>query len=89
MRKGEKAIKRETIENRPLTNSEVATSFGKSSYAVRKTLKELGYERKVAKKKPFISKMNTLKRCKWAKKFSKMDSDFWKSVIWSDESKFC
>ena len=82
-------MKRETINDRRLTNSEVATPFGKSSYAVSKTLKELAYERKVTKKKPLIGKMNKLKRFKWAKKLSKPDSDFWKSVISSDKNKFC
>ena len=56
-------MKREIIKDRRLTNSEVSASFGKSSYALRKTLKEIGCERKVAKKKPFISKMNKRKRC--------------------------
>ena len=65
----------------------MAASFGKSSYAVRKTLKGFDYERKVAKKKPFISKMNKRKIFKWANQLLKKHGDFWKQVIWSDESK--
>ena len=64
-------MKREIIKDRHLANSEVPTLFEKSSYAVRKTLKELGYERKVAKKKPLISEMNKTKRFKWARSFLK------------------
>ena len=40
------AMKREIIKDRRLTNSEVAASFGQSSYVVVKILKRLGYERK-------------------------------------------
>ena len=56
-----RAMKGEIIKDRRLTNSEVAAPFVKASYAVKKTLKGFGYERKVAKKKPFISKMNKRK----------------------------
>ena len=44
---------------------------------------------KVAKKKPFISKMNKRKRFKRANEFLKKHGDFWKRVILSDESNFC
>ena len=49
-------------------------SFGKSSYAVRKTLKGIAYERKVTKKEPLISKK--IKSFKCAKKFKKFKMDF-------------
>ena len=48
-----------------------------------------GYRWRVALKKPMKNPINKLKRYKWAKKHQQKGMEFWKQVIWSDESKFC
>ena len=85
----QRALKREILRDRRATILEVASGSGLSQYAVRKVLRECGYRRRVARKKPMISLINKLKRYKWAKKHQQEGMEFWKSVIWSDESKFC
>jgi len=59
-----------------------------STSTVKRRLREAGLRNYLAKKKPFISKKNKLKRIEFAKRYASMPLDFWKTVIWSDESKF-
>lgn len=56
---------------------------------VRKILKRIGFHGRVARKKPFISRVNRLKRMAFAKEYVNKPPEFWNSVIFSDESKFC
>ena len=39
----------------------------------------------VARKKPYVNKINRGKRLKFAKEMLEKLSSFWESVIWSDE----
>lgn len=57
--------------------------------AVRKILKKAGYRGRVSRKKPFISRVNRLKRIAFANEYVNKPPDFWKRIIFSDESKFC
>ncbi|KAG2462527.1 TCB1 transposase, partial [Polypterus senegalus] len=41
-----------------------------------------------AKKKPFLSKIHKLRRCHWARDHLKWSVAKWKTVLWSDESRF-
>ncbi|OXA56016.1 Transposable element Tc1 transposase [Folsomia candida] len=59
-----------------------------SNQTVRNRIKEQGYKGAVARKKPFISKRNQLKRLQWAKDHAAWTTDDWKRVLWTDESKF-
>ena len=42
---------------------------------------------RVARKKPFISKINKMKRIDFVKKYLDSSNDFWKNIIFSDECK--
>lgn len=59
-----------------------------SHKTIRRRLREANLHSRFAKKRPFISKRNKIKRLEFAKKYVEMPIDFWKKVLWSDESKF-
>lgn len=67
------------ISNRIKKNISVET--------VRRTLCEEGYHSRLARKKPYISKTNREKQLQFAKTYVNCDNNFWKSVIFSDETK--
>ena len=43
---------------------------------------------RVARKKPYVNRINRLKRLKYAKEMLRKPLDFWDTIVWSDESKF-
>ena len=47
-----------------------------------------GLQGEIAAKKPLLKNTNNKKRLAWAKKHEQCTLDQWKSVLWSDESKF-
>ena len=55
---------------------------------IRNRAHEAGLFGRVARKKPYVNKVNQEKRLKFAKEMLEKPSSFWESVIWSDESKF-
>lgn len=59
-----------------------------STKTIRRRLHETGFTNRVSIKKPMISAKNKKKRLEFAKKYVDMPLSFWKSVVWSDESKF-
>lgn len=59
-----------------------------SKETIRRTLRNHDFNGKISRRKPFISKVNRKKELEFAKKYVCHSSDFWKNVIWSDESKF-
>lgn len=73
-----------------LTNSvEESTGIRLSPNTIRSRLSENGIGSYQCARKPLLSKANRKKRRDWAKKYSEKDLEFWKNVIWSDESRFC
>lgn len=70
--------------------SNVLKETGKSVSAetVRRVLRNNGYNGRVARKKPLISEINRQKRLQFVKDYENKDEEFWKNVIFSDESKF-
>ena len=50
---------------------------------IRKRAHELG---RVARKKPYVNKIDRRKRIKFGKEMLEKSVDFWKNVLWSDES---
>lgn len=54
---------------------------------VRNMLNEAGYKGRIARKKPFINKINKAKRLDFAKTHLNKPSSFWDNVIFSDETK--
>lgn len=80
-------VRRQVLANREVTRAELADTNGVSIWTITKCRKKLGFKKCVARKKPFLNKENIKIRNMWAKKF-KDESNFWKKVIFSDESAF-
>ena len=59
-----------------------------SHSTVRRALRNSQYYGRVARKKPWVSKVNQKKRLEFARKHVNRDPEWWKRVIWTDESKF-
>ena len=59
-----------------------------STSTVQRRLRESGLHGRIAAKKPLLKDTNNKKRLAWAKKHEQWTLDRWKSVLWSDESKF-
>lgn len=80
--------------NPRITSSEIATDLQKylgkvvHPRTIRRVLNDSGYNARVARKKPWVSKVNKKKRLEFAKSYVAKDSEFWRKVIFSDESKF-
>lgn len=83
-------VKKNPRESAVKIAGELTTTTGKrvSASTVRRALYESGLHGRVPRKKPFISKKNQLKRLEFVKKYENKDNDFWKSCLFSDESKF-
>lgn len=69
----------------------IKTMFKKSICAetARKILHRAGFHGRVARRKPYISVINRQKRIAFANTFINKPPEFWKQIIFSDESKFC
>ena len=59
-----------------------------SRTTVKRRLRESGLHGQIAARKPLLRRGNKQKRFVWAKKHKEWTLDQWKSVLWSDESKF-
>ena len=59
-----------------------------STSTVQRRLLESGLHSRIAAKKPLLKVTNNKKRLAWVKKHEQWTLDWWKSVLWSDESKF-
>lgn len=55
---------------------------------IKNVLRKHGYRARTARRKPFVSIINRRKRLEFAKKYINQSAEFWKSVVFSDESKF-
>lgn len=83
------------IKKNPKTSSsaiagQLKENFDKdvTSRTVQNAVHEAGYNSRVPRKKPFISKVNQRKRIDFANEYLNKNMNFWKKVIFSDESKF-
>lgn len=59
-----------------------------SDRTVRRRLREANLHSHFARKRPFINNRNKKKRLEFAKKYANQPMEFWKRVLWTDESKF-
>ena len=86
----QRKIKVDRRKSATSVKSEIEKELGVSIHAntVRNRLHEIGFYGRVARKKPFVNKVNRAKRIAYAKTMMKMPFDYWKNVLWSDESKF-
>ena len=67
----------QSSRNRPISTS-----------AVLRRLRESGLHGRIAAKKRLLKDTNKKKILAWAKKHEQWTLDWWKAVLWSDESKF-
>ena len=59
-----------------------------SKLTVRRRLHEVSLYGRVARKKPYVNKINRHKHLEYAKNYREKPLGFWNKVLWSDESKF-
>jgi hypothetical protein len=59
-----------------------------SAQTVRRAIKGDGFNGRIARKKPYISKVNRGKRLIFANQYILRDQRFWNNVLFTDESKF-
>ena len=59
-----------------------------SEQTVRRRLHEIGLKGRVARKKPYVNKVNRGKRLAFARKYREKSAMYWNNVLWTDESKF-
>ncbi|GFV86783.1 transposable element Tcb1 transposase [Trichonephila clavipes] len=59
-----------------------------SAQTVRNVLHGAGLKTRTPRKKPYISEVNGKRRLDFTMKYKNKPMDFWKKVIFSDESKF-
>ena len=90
----EKLLVREIKKNPLISGPKLATALltttgtNVSASAVRKTVNQLGYHGRVARRIPFISKKNKRARMEFARKHIAQPQEFWNRCIFTDESKF-
>jgi transposase len=66
-------------------NTQLGTTFHANTF--RSYLHEVGLESCVARKKPLLTKKQSLARLNWCKEKRNWDEE-WKQITWSDESRF-
>lgn len=82
-------------KNRCATSTEVAEAVGRacrkviSSSLVRRRLLAANLKNKKAKRVPGLSYSQRLRRYKWALEHKNWDCNKWRTVMFSDESRFC
>lgn len=83
-------IKKNPRLSAPKICTALAVDTGKtvSPSTIRRTLKKGGYNGRVARRKYFVSKVNKIKRLEFAKQYEHHDMNYWKKVIFTDESKY-
>jgi hypothetical protein len=83
-------VKIDPKKSAPAVTAELSEYFGinVSAQTVRNVFKEVNYNGRVARKKPWLRKANVKKRMDFAKTYLNKDKAFWRNVIFTDESKF-
>ncbi|CAJ0954523.1 unnamed protein product [Ranitomeya imitator] len=93
----DKFIRVTSLKNRRLTAAQIrdqvnvtqsSSSRHISTTTVKRRLCAAGLHGKIAARKPQLRTGNNQKRLVWAKEHKEWTIDQWKSVLWSDESKF-
>lgn len=80
--------------NRRLTAPQIRAQLNESRETpvslttVKRRLAKAGLQGRIAARKPLLRPQNRQKRLKWAKEHQNWNIDMWKTVLWTDESKF-
>lgn len=83
-------IKEDPTISAPKIAADIEKYLGKkvSDSTVRRVLRKNNYHGRIARNKPFINDRNKKKRLDFAREHLKKPADYWKDVIFTDESKF-
>ena len=87
-------IKRQILTERSISagsicaNLNIRHSLVVSSQSVRNAIHEFGFKGRVPRKKPYVSLVNKRKRLAYAKKHKDKPLEYWKKVLFTDESLF-
>ncbi|GFU13325.1 transposable element Tcb2 transposase [Trichonephila clavipes] len=84
-----------SVTNKPMTSAQniakellSSCNVSVSAQTVRNVLHSAGLIARTPRNKPYVSEVNRKRRLKFATKYKNKPMDFWKKVIFSDESKF-
>ena len=90
----QRQIKRKVVENPFLSASKIAAELEEHSgiqvhqETVWRAIKNNGFKSCTPRKKPHVSMINRKKRLEFGKKYLNYPKEFWRKVIFSDESKY-
>lgn len=89
-RRGDASITRMAKKDPSISvrNIQESLQLSISDRTVRRRLREADLHSHFARKRPLINKRNKKKRLDFAKKYASKSLEFWKRVLWTDESKF-
>jgi transposase len=85
---------RVVVQNRHKSFSQIAAAYNEeavtpvSQWTVRGKMRSLGFHGRAAVRKPLVSEVNRRRRLKWCKERRYWTLEQWRSIIWSDESRF-
>ena len=74
--------------DRKQTLNTLAQSFHLHRNTIRTYIRRLGFENRIARRKPYLNAIHQAKRFAFAKKYCRWTISDWKNVIWTDESTF-
>jgi Transposase len=69
-----------------LTRIPILLELNTSFYCIRTALRNAGFSRRIARRKPPISERNRIARLHWAIEHVGWTIDDWKKILWSDET---
>ncbi|CAF1185651.1 unnamed protein product [Rotaria magnacalcarata] len=90
----DRCIRRKIMANRRISSSAIKTELlselGIAVFesTIKRTSHEAGLFGRVARKKPYVNKLNRTRRLEYARTHQEKPLGFWNRIIWSDESKF-
>lgn len=86
----DRAIKNCALKDPNTSASDILeiTEIDISPHTGQRRLNEHGLKGRVARRVPFISEKNRVARLEFARRHIDRPMDFWRSILWSDESKF-
>ncbi|GFU67303.1 transposable element Tcb2 transposase [Trichonephila clavipes] len=94
LKRSRRTLKRVVKQNRKSSLVEISQEFQRSSginvssTTVRRELKNLGFHGRAAAHKSNITPQNAKHRLQWSRAHRHWTVDMWKTVLWSDESRF-
>lgn len=89
-----RSLRRVVTSNRKSSLQKVSQEFRLASgsdvsdHTIRRELHALGFHGRAAAHKPMITKQNACRRLQWCKAHRRWTVEQWKSILWSDESRY-